>query len=186
MMRIIGRKFKKRPLVVPKSAKVRPTTSQLREALFNICQWEIEGARFLDLFAGSGAMGLEALSRGAAQATFVENNRLALLAIQQNIASLNVAETAQVLSYDVFTALVKLSEKKQVFDLIYADPPYGEGLGARLLGFLDKNLLLTAAGSLFIEDVDLEIPHLKTLQLYNERKLGKAHLYEFRTLPRNI
>lgn len=180
MMRIIGGKFKKRTLFTPKSESVRPTTSQLREALFNICQWEIEGARFLDLFAGSGAVGLEALSRGAAQVTFVENHRVALTAIHKNIESLNVQGSTKIIGIDAFKALQKLVESGQIFDLIYADPPYGEGLGARILDFLDRHSLLALGGSLFIEDSELKMPSLNTLQLHAQRKLGRAHLYEFK------
>jgi 16S rRNA (guanine966-N2)-methyltransferase len=179
-MHIIGGKFKKRALVAPKTEKVRPTTSQLREAFFNICQLTIDGARFCDLFAGSGAMGLEALSRGAAHATFVENNRLALAAIKKNIAALQVEQQTTVLHLDTFRALQLLYGKREKFDLIYADPPYGEGLSLLLLDFLDSHPLLTNSGSLFIEECALHAPSLKNLKLRGQRKVGRAHLYEWR------
>jgi 16S rRNA (guanine966-N2)-methyltransferase len=178
-MHIIGGRFKKRVLVSPKTERVRPTTSQLREALFNICQLTIEGASFLDLFAGSGAMGLEALSRGAKQVTFVENNRDALAAIKKNIASLQVEEQCTVFSLDIFKALQRLDAQKQRFDLIYADPPYGEGLGTSILEFLDRHPLLATNGSLFIEESLLHPPPLQHLKLRGERKIGNTHLYEY-------
>jgi 16S rRNA (guanine966-N2)-methyltransferase len=181
-MHIIGGKFKKRILVAPKSEQVRPTTSQLREALFNICQNEIQDARFLDLFAGSGAMGLEALSRGAARAAFVEKNRLALAAIRKNISQLGVENECEVLGFDAFKALETLAATGRSFELIYADPPYGESLGARLLCFLDTHSLLSHNGSLFLEEEQLQLPPLNTLKLFDQRKIGRAHLYEFRTL----
>jgi 16S rRNA (guanine(966)-N(2))-methyltransferase RsmD len=180
-LHIIGGKFKKRTLVAPKSEKVRPTTSQLREALFNICQNEIQDARFLDLFAGSGAMGLEALSRGAAHVTFVEKNRFALAAIRKNISQLAVEDLSEVLGLDAFKALDSLATAGRSFELIYADPPYGEGFGERILCFLDTHSLLSHTGSLFLEEESLHLPSLKTLKMYDQRKIGRAHLYEFRT-----
>lgn len=180
MLYIIGGKYKKRSLVAPKSDIVRPTTSQVREAVFNICQLSIEGARFLDLFAGSGAMGLEALSRGAVHATFVEQNRVALAAIKQNIQILHVEEQTSVLKQDVFIALQNLADQEKTYDVIYVDPPYGKGLSGPVLTFLDTHPLLTPGSSLFIEDADLKLPYLTHLTLHSERSVGRAHLYEFR------
>ncbi|MBI3900752.1 MAG: 16S rRNA (guanine(966)-N(2))-methyltransferase RsmD, partial [Chlamydiia bacterium] len=158
------------------STEVRPTTGQLREALFNICQLYVEGARFLDLFAGSGAMGLEALSRGAAHATFVDNHRPALQAIRHNIASLKVEKETTVLTIDVFKALKLLAEQEATFEIIYADPPYGKTLSAPVLEFIDKSSLLTQGGLLFIEDSSLNPPPLEHLHLKNERRAGRAIL----------
>lgn len=180
MLYIIGGKFKKRALVAPKTDKVRPTTSQLRETLFNICQQMIEGAEFLDLFAGSGAIGLEALSRGASHVTFIEKNETALAAIKKNIQTLQVQKETTLYSCDVFKALQKLFERQKKFDLIYADPPYEEGFTATLLEFLDRHTLLRADGTLFIEDALVEVPPLRNLTLYNQRKAGRAQLYTFR------
>jgi len=185
-MYIIGGKFKKRALVVPQTAAVRPTTSQLREALFNICQSSIEGARFLDLFAGSGANGLEALSRGALHTTFVENNRLALTAIKKNITSLQLEQATRIFPLEVFKALQRLHDQKERFDLIYIDPPYGKGLGTSVLDFLDKHPILASGGSLFIADSVLHEPSMKHLKLHGERRLGRAHLYEYRFAARIV
>lgn len=179
MIYIVGGKFKKRALVAPKTDRVRPTTSQLRETLFNICQQMIEGAEFLDIFAGSGAMGLEALSRGASHVTFVEKNAAALSAIKKNIQTLQVHKETTLYSCDVFKALQQLHERQKKFDLIYADPPYGEGFTAPLLEFLDRHSLLREEGALFIEDALVEVPPLKNLVLYNQRKAGRAQLYAF-------
>lgn len=175
-MHIIGGKHKKRRLHAPKSASVRPTSSQLRETVFNICQQDIEDARFLDLFAGSGAMGLEALSRGAAHATFVELGRPSLAAIKRNIELLGEEEQATVILGDVNAQIPLL---KGPFDLIYADPPYGKGLGAQVLHTIDKNLLLAENGTLFIEDSFLEEPPLENLILKQKRQIGRATLFEY-------
>jgi 16S rRNA (guanine966-N2)-methyltransferase len=179
-MRIIGGKFRQRLLVTVKGDKVRPTTGQLRETLFNICQHTIVGARFLDLFAGSGAIGLEALSRGALHATFVEKDRSALAVIKKNIAALHVEEHASVYRLDVFEALQRLSTHKEQYDLIYVDPPYGEGYSSLILDFLDRHPLLTEGGFLFIEDIEFPLPPLDRLTLQRKRKVGNAQLYTFK------
>lgn len=181
-MHIIGGKYKKHTLTAPKSDSVRPTTSQLRETVFNICQLSIEGAEFLDLFAGSGAMGLEALSRGALHATFVENNRFALAAIKQNIQALHVTEQTSIFNLDVFKTLQKLIDQAKTFDVIYADPPYGKGLSGPVLTFLDTHPLLKPTGILFIEDADLTPPPLSHLILHTKRSVGRACLYEYHPL----
>jgi 16S rRNA (guanine966-N2)-methyltransferase len=98
----------------------------LREAVFNICQNEVPNARFLDLFAGSGAMALEALSRGALHATLVEQNRSALSCIRENIATLHLESQTTLLPLDAARALALLTQQKALFDLIYLDPPYGQ------------------------------------------------------------
>ncbi len=180
-MYIIGGKYKKRALVTPKSDLVRPTTSQLRESVFNICQLTIEGAQFLDLFAGSGAMGLEALSRGAQHATFVESNRQAVEAIRRNIQALGVSKQATVITLDVFKALEKFAQHAKLFDVIYVDPPYGKGLSEPVLTFLDMHPLLNPDGSLFIEDADLREPPLIHLTLHSKRAIGRARLHEYRS-----
>ncbi|MCH9626715.1 MAG: Ribosomal RNA small subunit methyltransferase D [Chlamydiales bacterium] len=179
MLHIIGGKHKKRKLIVPKSTAVRPTASQLREALFNICQFSIEGACFLDLFAGSGAMGLEALSRGAREVTFVEKGRPALAALKKNIAALKEETHSTILVGDVLTVPLKGS-----FDIIYADPPYGRGLGAALLKRLDSLPILTKEGTLYIEDEEIEELELQNLELRRTRAFGRATLFEYGLLKR--
>jgi 16S rRNA (guanine966-N2)-methyltransferase len=123
-LKINGGTFKGLSLYSPSGNKTRPTSNMLREAVLNICQHKIQDAYFLDVFAGTGAMGLEAISRGAAYATFIENDRNALLCIKKNIDKLSVVDKTSVLPQDVLTSLKKL--EGQTFDLIYIDPPYGE------------------------------------------------------------
>lgn len=123
-LRIIAGKFKGRLLKAPKTNSTRPTQGMLREAIFNICQNEIENARFLDLFAGSGAMGLEALSRGALHTTFVEKNRQAILCIKENIAILKLEKQSTIIPTDASRAVEILAKQAAQFELIYIDPPY--------------------------------------------------------------
>lgn len=186
-MYIIGGKHKKRRLVTPKSAEVRPSASQLREALFNICQQSIEGAQFLDLFAGSGGIGLEALSRGAKGSTFVENNRSSLISLRKNIETLHEEENARILSFDVFEALKRLDKENRKFDIIFADPPYGtkeHSLSNQVLEAIASSSLLSKEGMLFLEDAleasSQDVSLGGTLELVSVRRYGRAALRHYR------
>jgi 16S rRNA (guanine966-N2)-methyltransferase len=130
-MRIVGGLFGGRRLVIPKDARVRPTADRVREAWMSILGNELEGARVLDLFAGSGALGLEALSRGAESATFVELNPPSIRALEQNIAALGVADAVTVHRADAMRFAERLPSA--AFDIVFADPPYSADHAARLI-----------------------------------------------------
>ncbi|MCB1110478.1 MAG: RsmD family RNA methyltransferase, partial [Chlamydiia bacterium] len=115
-MRLTGGFLKNHSLKTPKGVATRPTSEKLRQSVFNICQHAIKDAHFLDLFAGSGAMGIEALSRGAAEATFIEKNPSALKALRENLMDLDLSPLATLHAGDVLTLLKKL--KGKTFDLI--------------------------------------------------------------------
>ena len=123
MMRIIAGQYRGQRLKAPKGPQTRPTASRLREALFNICQNRIERARFLDLYAGSGAMGFEALSRGAESAVFIDAHKEAIQCIEANAASLQVQSQIQVFRGEAIATLAWLEKQGDPFDIIYADPP---------------------------------------------------------------
>lgn len=186
-MRIFAGALKNRVLKSPKGLSTRPTMGMVREALFNICQYRIEGALFLDLFAGSGAMGLEALSRGAARAVFVEINRECVQCISDNIQKVGMAEQAQVLQGDVFAKIKALEKMGRAFDIIYADPPYEKGqeglqYGEKLVRAIDESALLKPGGLFFIEGpnpFNLQIEGLKTLLLQKTRHMGRATLQQY-------
>lgn len=190
-MHIIGGLYHLRSLASPKGQEVRPTSSRLREALFNICQGYIQEARFLDLFAGSGAMGLEALSRGAKHATFIDNSRESIRCIEGNITSLNLETQTRVLYGDVFTWITKLQHEGRQFDIIFADPPYQQfkhakddllSFGERVLHAIDASSLLTKDGVLFIEESKIgmnETSALHTLKLRGARKMGRSVLHQY-------
>ena len=185
-MHIISGLYKSRKILTPKGEKTRPTSSRLREALFNICQNEIEGASFLDLFAGSGAMGLEALSRGARQACFVDNNRESIRCIQSNLIAFEASKNGEVLFSDVFSAMKKLAKLGKQFDMIYADPPYDTvasknqeqiSLSAQVVAVLDE--LIKRGGILFLEDEVQALPEAKTfkhLTFKDTRVMGRSAL----------
>ena len=126
-MRIIAGTFRSRQLKSLKGLTLRPTSDMLRETLFNILGPRVDGSRFLDLFAGTGAIGIEAVSRGAAFVAFVEHHSKTVRLIRENLASLDIAEGVRVVPADAITALATLEkETVQPFDLIFLDPPYAD------------------------------------------------------------
>lgn len=127
-MRIIAGKFKGRKLDFPKGPDIRPTQDRVREALFNVIAQYVAGARVLDLFSGSGALGIEALSRKAKDVTFVDNNPKCISIIKSNLANINIKLGVNILKMDVLKAINILSQKGKVFDIIFLDPPYHSDL----------------------------------------------------------
>ncbi|HRD55795.1 MAG TPA: 16S rRNA (guanine(966)-N(2))-methyltransferase RsmD [Parachlamydiaceae bacterium] len=186
-MHIVSGKFKNQKLIVPKGSLTRPTSSRLRESLFNICQSYIEDVYFLDIFAGSGAIGFEALSRGAKHVTFIDSSKEAIKAIQDNAKKLSCLQQTTILYGDVFEQLAKLEKREVSFDIIYADPPYDAFKGdlsfsALILEMVDKGNLLNRNGELFIEDSSDSIPsvkNLQTLKLKSARKSGRSFLQQY-------
>ena len=135
-MRIVAGKFRGMSIEAPKGLETRPTSDKVRQALFNVLEhgaprFKFEGARVLDLFAGSGALGLEALSRGARFALFVEDDSAARAAIRRNVETLGLTGVTKIWRRDA-TSLGEAGTL-QPFDLIFCDPPYGKGLGEKAL-----------------------------------------------------
>ncbi|MFZ4437312.1 MAG: 16S rRNA (guanine(966)-N(2))-methyltransferase RsmD [Syntrophales bacterium] len=126
-MRIIGGEAKGRVVHLPPGSRIRPTTDRVKESLFNILR-SVEGSTFLDLFAGSGNVGLEALSRGARFATFVEKDIRLVRALQASIAQLGFGSMAEVIANDAEAGLKRIVQKGDRFDIIFADPPYDQGM----------------------------------------------------------
>ena len=151
-MRIAGGEWKGRNLKVPSGDAVRPTQDRVREALFSMLQFELQGANVLDLFAGSGAVGLEALSRGASRATFVELAPRHLACLQANIATVKAEARCTAVKADVYAWL---NTAAGGFDVAYADPPYELGAAqgyARVLALLaERNVV--KEGGLFIAEM---------------------------------
>lgn len=140
-MRVIAGTARRLNLITAPGAGTRPTTDRIKETLFNMLQPEIPGCRFLDLFSGSGGIGIEALSRGAAEAVFVENNRRAAACIRQNLAFTHLSEKARLLESDVTAALARLEKEKKAFHVIFMDPPYKMGWAEKILSVLSSSCL---------------------------------------------
>ena len=143
-MRIIAGKYRSRILKSLKGLALRPTSDRLRETLFNVLGPAVAGSRFLDVFAGTGAVGIEALSRGAADVTFIENHAPAAKLIRQNLDSLKITTGYTILAADALTALQKLAVRhtpsSPPIDFVFVDPPYAAHVDyARTLEFLSSN-----------------------------------------------
>lgn len=153
-MRIIAGTARSLPLKTIEGIDTRPTTDRIKETLFNMLQNEVAGACFLDLFAGSGQIGLEAVSRGAKSAVFVENNKKAAACIEDNIRFTKFTERCKLVQNDVLTALRSMEGKYQ-FDVIFMDPPYNQLHEKNVLEYLKKSSLVHE-DTLIIIEVSLE------------------------------
>jgi len=150
-MRIIAGEFKGRQISAVKGDNTRPTTDKVKENIFNMMGQFFDGGRVLDLFAGSGNLGIEALSRGMAHGIFVDMNVNAIKIIKENIAKLKLQERTEVYRNDAFKALNVLGKKGSKFDLIFLDPPYGKISITELLATIMAQDLLNGGGVIMCE-----------------------------------
>ena len=153
-MRVIAGTCRSLPLKTLPGRDTRPTTDRIKETLFNMMQTWLPECRFLDLFAGSGAIGIEALSRGAVHACFVDSSRKAVSVIEDNLAFTRLRDRAQVLTMDALPALDVL-ERQEPFDIIFMDPPYRQGLERMVLEKL-RTSGCVHADTLYIVEAALE------------------------------
>jgi 16S rRNA (guanine966-N2)-methyltransferase len=149
-MRIIGGEAKGRQLRFPRGCRIRPTADRVRESLFAILQGS-QGGAFLDLFAGSGSVGLEALSRGAGSAVFVESDRRLTDVIRSNLRLLGFESRAEVIDADAERGGRELAKRGQRFDILFADPPYDRGFVPEFMKWLEKGDLLTKNGIVVLQ-----------------------------------
>jgi 16S rRNA (guanine966-N2)-methyltransferase len=165
-VRVIAGELGGRRLVTARGESTRPTAARVREALFSMLG-ELDGAVVLDLFAGSGALGIEALSRGAARATFVERAPRALAALRANVAALALTERARVLGCDALAAL----RREDKYDLVFLDPPYATAVA--LAAALSRDLpAVLRGGARVVSESDRRAPLELTLPLQRERRYG--------------
>jgi 16S rRNA (guanine966-N2)-methyltransferase len=170
-MRVVAGRLGGRRLVAPKGTGTRPTSDRVREALFSALG-DLDGAQVLDLFAGSGALGIEALSRGAARAVFVERARPALVALRANLEALQLAgDVAEVRAIDARGALRAASRSGEKYDLVLVDPPYrlAPGLGRELEEAL---VAVLAPGAFLVTESDRRAPLDLRLAITRERRYG--------------
>jgi len=156
-MRIISGTSKGRKLATPKNLSLRPTSDRVKESIFNILRGQIEGRAVLDLFAGTGNLGIEALSRGAKKVVFVDKDKRALRLIQRNVAQFGLAERSEVLPIDANRAIGLLKQRWILFDLIFMDPPYEQGLIERTLRKLNPHPIYHKDSVLVVEHHRREI-----------------------------
>jgi len=186
-MRVIAGTYRSRILKTLKGLALRPTSDRLRETLFNVLAPNIAGSRFVDLFAGTGAIGIEALSRGAAEVVFIENHAPAATLIRRNLESLGVNTGVTVLAVDALRGLAMLAARKNsgapAFDHIFLDPPYAAAADyARVLKFLGSADLLVSGGIIVAEHRrKFDLPEIaESLRRFRVLKQGDAALSFYR------
>ncbi|HHX60171.1 MAG TPA: 16S rRNA (guanine(966)-N(2))-methyltransferase RsmD [Epulopiscium sp.] len=172
-MRVITGKARGTKLIGPEGLETRPTSDRIKESLFNIMGQDLYDISFLDIFSGSGAIGIEALSRGAKEATFIEISKAAYKYIERNIQKTRFHEESTILNMSVDQALNQLGSHHKKFDVIFMDPPYNKEMINNTLSLIIKNALLASDGYIVVErPSDYTIDNHKELQLWKEKKYG--------------
>jgi len=189
-MRVIAGTYRSRILKSLKGLALRPTSDRLRETLFNVLAPNIVGSRFVDLFAGTGAIGIEALSRGAAEVVFIENHPPAATLIRRNLESLGINAGATILAVDALCGLAMLASRKHPsapgYDYIFLDPPYAAAEDySRVLEFLGAADLLAPGGIIIAEHRrNFDLPEEPgALRRFRVLRQGDAALSFYRRLP---
>jgi 16S rRNA (guanine966-N2)-methyltransferase len=169
-------------LLGPKSSRIRPTADRVRESIFNILGQSMDDQEILDLYAGTGALSFEALSRGAKSAVLVDNDREAVKLCLSNAAALGFGLRVRMLAMPVKRALSLLQSEERVFDLIFADPPYGREMGGGILEELAGGALLAPGGTLCIEHDKREVlpAQLEGVTRVDSRRFGDTAVSFFR------
>lgn len=175
-MRIITGSAKGTKLKGPKGSDTRPTADRVKESIFNIMGSLVMNAKVLDLFAGTGNLGLEALSRGADSAVFIDYNANSIEVIRDNAVHTKLIFKTEIFKNDVFKGMHKLEQSQRRFDLIFCDPPYNKGLVNQVLTKLDNSTLLIPGGFVMIEYSQHEPinQEWQTLQLKRVEKYGET------------
>ncbi|MGN0294990.1 MAG: 16S rRNA (guanine(966)-N(2))-methyltransferase RsmD [Lachnospiraceae bacterium] len=196
-MRVIAGSARSIPLKTLEGLDTRPTQDRIKETLFNILQCDIPGCRFLDLFAGSGAIGIEAASRGAAQVVFMENNPKAAEIIRLNLKNTHLEDKAVLYQGDLLGLLPGLASREKVFDLIFMDPPYNHEYEKQVLSILhnsslaDEYTLIIVEASLntktdYLSDMGYELVREKKYKTNKHifiKKRQRTNIYENSNLP---
>lgn len=166
-MRVIAGKARRLPLKTLEGLDTRPTTDRIKETLFNMIHNEVYECDFLDLFSGSGGIGIEALSRGAKKVVFIEQNKEAIACIKENLKFTKLAEDAHIIESDVLNGLKRLENESIIFDIVFMDPPFNLGLEKKVLNYLKDSPLINEDTSIIIEaDLKTSFDYLEELGFY--------------------
>ncbi len=180
-LRVISGKCKGKKLFALKGLSLRPTSDRVKEAIFDLLQKFPPGKNVLDLFAGTGALGIEALSRGAQKAVFVEGSARASVILRRNIEACRLGGQVEVVSREVQAGLKALEERGHSFDLIFLDPPYGKGLAYRTLESLSRSPILSPNPLIVAEhSPDEDLSSIPSLERIDRRKYGGTEVSFFR------
>ncbi len=179
-LRIIGGEKKGRKLLSVKGRTTRPTADRMRESLFNILSTRVIGSNVIDLYAGTGALGLEALSRGAATAVFIDNNRNALSVIKQNIQTCDFGKQSNIIKWNILINLKCLEAQARCFDLVFMDPPYDtQCVHQTIVDLKHSNALNNGAMIVVEHSPEEEIPEeFLEFEIIDKRRYGRT-LFSF-------
>lgn len=174
-MRVIAGELKGKKLFSIKGKTLRPTSDKVREAIFDILQDRLKGKRVLDLFAGTGALGIEALSRGAEKGVFVENNRHSLSVLRRNIEECRLKAKAEILACEVSAGIRILKSRGEAFELVFMDPPYSRGLVKETLQALGPSTLISSEALIIVEHSRREdLLPFPPFQIIDSRRYGST------------
>ncbi len=175
-MRVIAGSARGMKLKEPRGNDIRPTADKVKEALFSIIGNRVAGATFLDLFAGSGAIGIEALSRGADKAIFVDISRLSIMLIKENLARTGFSEKASVLKLDALQAIKTVADKKTMADLIYLDPPYAKKQQTTIIDKIITHAIIAKNGLIIVEHAYEDQDWALSYSVIKQKKYGRKSL----------
>ena len=181
-MRVISGSARGLKLKAPKGSNTRPTADRIKESLFNIIAGDLYEVNFLDLFGGSGAIGIEAVSRGAARAVFIDSDREAQGIIKDNIKAAKIESRCRVLGCDIKSGILRLSQSGEKFDIIFMDPPYDRGLTEETLNAIARTRILKDDGFIICEQaIEESEPNIDGLCVFRvkEYKIAKMTFIKY-------
>ena len=174
-MRVISGSARRLLLKAPDGMDTRPTADRVKESLFNMLNPDLYGCAFLDLFSGSGAIGIEALSRGAQRAVLVDASMECAGIIKQNLEVTRLGENAEIINEDVYAAIERLGRRGDKFDIIFMDPPYAAGYYVPVMEAIKKADILAAEGYIVAESAKgVDFTAAEGFKIFKERKCGPA------------
>ena len=176
-MRVISGTARGKKLISLEGLETRPTLDRVKESIFNILQFDIKEKKILDLFSGSGALAIEALSRGAKIAVLCDSSKKAIEIINKNLEATRLENNSIVINEDFLKVLTTLKEKNKKFDIIFLDPPYKSNFIEKSIEKIFEYNLLEKDGIIVCEtDDENKIKNIKNIDIYNTRKYGIAHV----------
>ena len=180
-MRVIAGTARRTALAAPVGIKTRPTTDRAKEGLFNVLSRQVAGASFLDLYCGSGQIGIEALSRGADFAFFVDSCPRAISSLRQNLEKTRLAKRGRYSLEKAESAIPRLAASEKPFDIVFLDPPYDARQAAKALSLVEKSQLLKAGGLVVVESKTKLVDNIPcSLYLIDERAYGISCFFFYR------
>ena len=177
-MRVISGELRGRKLEKLEGMEIRPTTDRVKESLFNMLGAKLYDCALLDLFAGTGGIGIEAYSRGAAQVVFIDESTKSIKVLKNNLDKLNISDKVEIYNTDYLNAINKLAKGNRKFDIIFIDPPYLKGFAQNALVDIENNKVLNEDGIIIVEhDIKDKMPEdIGKLNLMRQKKYGNTML----------